>query len=168
MGAVTCALCQQVTHHSVYEQCGPVAKTRAQSASKGKIASAAKALWNVSVDRSSGKDLGLDVDIDFANALLIVSIRDGLIAERNGRCRDRQVQAGDLIVAVNGFFGCADDLLRCCQAAGQLQLTLVRDDSVLEALRHVHPERRRARLFEDEADATYESEGLFVVPPDSL
>merc|ERR1712187_167388 len=72
--------------------------------------------YRVTLDKSSGKGLGLDVDYQAEDdALVITALTEGLSRDWNARCEaGRLLKVGDSIIEVNGQKG-VRALLKTCK-----------------------------------------------------
>jgi len=83
--------------------------------------------FRVSLSKDQGKKLGIDVEhLEEAPNMPIVAIRGGAAAEWNSAHRGRQLQAGDVVVEVNGVSGSAERMLSTCQRSPRLDMTVIR------------------------------------------
>jgi len=82
-------------------------------------------LYYVSLDRTMGVKLGIDVDV--AEVLRISDIRDGLAQDWNERhYDDNRINPGDIVVEVNGISGDPQKMLAVCGSKTVLKVTLQR------------------------------------------
>lgn len=78
----------------------------------------------ISVDRSEGKSLGIEVVTD--GTLVVMSINEGLIQDWNTANPDQAIEEQDLIVEANGISGDVDVILEQCRATQPLKLKVRR------------------------------------------
>lgn len=80
----------------------------------------------VSLDRSNGKPLGVDVDDTDGQSLLLRSLTsDGLLAAYNATAEpSRMIKSGNRIVEVNGVRGSSSALVQECRKACMLRLRI--------------------------------------------
>lgn len=86
--------------------------------------------YQVSIDRSTGTKLGINVLRSEGKSLLINSITGGLFGEWNRSHPDRPVKVGDCIVEINGEKGDALRLRDECKKAIMLHMQL--EESTVE------------------------------------
>mmetsp|Transcript_115321 Transcript_115321/g.180160 ORF Transcript_115321/g.180160 Transcript_115321/m.180160 type:complete len:158 (+) Transcript_115321:71-544(+) len=77
----------------------------------------------VTLDKSNGTRLGVDVDNQDGSTLLIESISAGLVQEWNDKNSDEQVKVGDRIIEVNGI---RNDLIQLVDECKKDQMLKVR------------------------------------------
>lgn len=82
--------------------------------------------FDISLDKTEGTKLGIDVDRQDGKTMLITSINDGLVQGWNEANSDQQVRPGDRVVAVNDFRGDVEQLLMQCQSSDTLRMKLKR------------------------------------------
>jgi len=81
-------------------------------------------LFTVTLDRTSGRALGLDVSTAAVDVLSVVRVKDGLAQEWNSAHTGLPccVQVGDHILEVNGAHGSVKALLEACSQTRVLRL----------------------------------------------
>eukprot|EP00930_Biecheleria_cincta_P006585 TRINITY_DN107619_c0_g1_i1.p1 TRINITY_DN107619_c0_g1~~TRINITY_DN107619_c0_g1_i1.p1 ORF type:complete len:153 (-),score=24.74 TRINITY_DN107619_c0_g1_i1:103-531(-) len=82
--------------------------------------------YSVTVDKSTGARLGIDVDHQDGESLLIESINDGLIKDWNRSGAVEQVRVGDRVVEVNGMRHDVLQLVDQCKKNQVLALRICR------------------------------------------
>jgi len=99
--------------------------------------------FNVEITKREGVKLGIDVDYEFADCLLIDAVSGGgLVAEWNIANPNKQVEVGDCIVAVNGASGTGEQLIQ-----------RVKEDKYLNmAIRRQAPDDQTEELKKQEAE----------------
>jgi len=86
--------------------------------------------YYITLDRTDGKRLGIDVEHDCGNQLFIEAIdAEGLVAAWNKNNPDRQVHLDDRIVEVNGVRGETELLLHECMRDNVLEIMLIRTEA---------------------------------------
>lgn len=84
--------------------------------------------FTVTLDKTQGARLGLDVNHDEGRELFIEKIDEGLVLDWNKEHPDRQVLIDDRIVEVNGVSGDVKLMLNECMQDALLELTLIRSE----------------------------------------
>mmetsp|Transcript_17979 Transcript_17979/g.32624 ORF Transcript_17979/g.32624 Transcript_17979/m.32624 type:complete len:256 (-) Transcript_17979:60-827(-) len=85
----------------------------------------------VDIDRKSAMGLGLEVNGETGETLIIQAIHDGGLAnEWNKSNRDQPLSHGDHIVQINDIYGDSKRLLLALQKRSKLRLTLKRGTSI--------------------------------------
>lgn len=103
-----------------------------------------KSTYIVQLSRRDGERLGLDVDYkQERNSLPIVSITGGVAERWNAENPDQPLAEGDNIIEANGTSQDAAAMVRVCQGAQDLCLTLVRGSGQTDEA--VRPAEGRAR-----------------------
>mmetsp|Transcript_105615 Transcript_105615/g.147241 ORF Transcript_105615/g.147241 Transcript_105615/m.147241 type:complete len:146 (+) Transcript_105615:91-528(+) len=83
--------------------------------------------YEVLLDKTTGKRMGIDVDHKDGKTLLIECINDGLVKEWNDNApTDKKVQINDRIVEVNGFREEVARLVDECQKDQMLHIKVAR------------------------------------------
>mmetsp|Transcript_95445 Transcript_95445/g.169461 ORF Transcript_95445/g.169461 Transcript_95445/m.169461 type:complete len:139 (-) Transcript_95445:112-528(-) len=83
--------------------------------------------YSVTVDRSKGERLGVDVDHQDGTTLLIEYINPGLIQEWNAQAdADNTIQIGDRICEVNGYRNDVLQLVDECKKSQVLNMKILR------------------------------------------
>lgn len=85
-----------------------------------------KTEFDIGLDRTSGKPLGVDVDLQDGTSLYIAGVHAGLVEEWNSANPEMKVQRGDCIVEVNGLRSNAFRLADECMKAQLLRLRVRR------------------------------------------
>eukprot|EP00930_Biecheleria_cincta_P097867 TRINITY_DN89553_c0_g1_i1.p1 TRINITY_DN89553_c0_g1~~TRINITY_DN89553_c0_g1_i1.p1 ORF type:complete len:254 (-),score=55.23 TRINITY_DN89553_c0_g1_i1:59-778(-) len=86
--------------------------------------------FKVKIEREIGtkreKKLGLDIDYAEENqALLVIDINGGCVADWNNNNPGCELRSGDAIVAVNGISGDVDKMLKACCLSPKIELLVV-------------------------------------------
>jgi len=95
--------------------------------------------WTVTLDKSSGERLGIDVDLGNDAYILIDNISQGLVMEWNQKNLAMAVQEKDCILSVNGVRGNASSMVQELKSATVLEVVIQRgygqaaDDDVRKA-----------------------------------
>lgn len=82
--------------------------------------------YSITVEKSEGDRLGLDVELSFVEVLRIAAISQGLIHEWNEEHPHHPVMCGDLIVEVNGVSDSADSMMETLKIDRKLRITFLR------------------------------------------
>ena len=85
--------------------------------------------YEVVLDKTSGTNLGAQVNPGDGATLLVEAVVGGLLKDWNASGRGREVQVGDRIVEVNGVRGDASRLLEQCGQKRLLRMVLRRQDA---------------------------------------
>jgi len=101
----------------------PLPPTRRASASSEDIS---EDIFCVTVDRSDGARLGIEVDTRLSYAVFVERVAGGLFAQWNDRNEEAKVRKGDYLVKVNGISGNADQILAECAKFKPLEIVVVR------------------------------------------
>lgn len=84
--------------------------------------------YKITLDKTQGAKLGIDVNHEDGKELFIESIDEGLITTWNEENPDKQVLIEDRIVEVNGLRGDVKDLLNECMKDVVLEMSLMRTE----------------------------------------
>ncbi|CAK0912231.1 unnamed protein product, partial [Prorocentrum cordatum] len=84
------------------------------------------ATFKVTIDRSDGSKLGIDVDIVNCSTVLVEKVNEGLISMWNVRNPEQVVESGDRIVEVNGVSGLSKRILAQLGVCGLLDIVVLR------------------------------------------
>ena len=89
-------------------------------------------IFKITVDRSDGGELGIDVGIGGAagSAVLVGKVKEGLVEQWNGRNTEAEVRSGDYIVEVNGISGNPMQILAECGQNKILRMAILRSGPV--------------------------------------
>jgi hypothetical protein len=82
--------------------------------------------FEVSVDRSQGQSLGIEVEHYTDSLLVVMSVQEGLIQEFNRENQDSALEVDDLIAGANGVTGDVDNILTECRKTESLRLAVRR------------------------------------------
>mmetsp|Transcript_121411 Transcript_121411/g.220809 ORF Transcript_121411/g.220809 Transcript_121411/m.220809 type:complete len:142 (-) Transcript_121411:53-478(-) len=84
----------------------------------------ASRIYDIKLDKTSGERLGVDVDHQDGNTLLVEAIHEGLVQNWNNNNRGNEVKVGDRIFEVNGVKGDVLQLVDECKKNQVLQMKL--------------------------------------------
>jgi len=117
---------------SILDQCRqeqPLRLTVRRPAVKSEDEVTVEVEYNITLDRTGGQKLGIDVEHECGKQLFIESIdAEGLVAAWSTHNPDRQVHLDDRIVEVNGVRGETQLLLAECMREVVLEITLIRTE----------------------------------------
>ncbi|CAK0793179.1 unnamed protein product [Prorocentrum cordatum] len=82
--------------------------------------------FRVTVDRSDGTSLGIDIDTRDGSAVLVERVTEGLFAQWNDRNEEARVREGDYLVQANGISGNADRIVAECGEFKPLEILVWR------------------------------------------
>mmetsp|Transcript_45644 Transcript_45644/g.74127 ORF Transcript_45644/g.74127 Transcript_45644/m.74127 type:complete len:149 (-) Transcript_45644:106-552(-) len=105
--------------HSAPEVAAPSAAAKADPAASAPLKANE---YSITLDKSSGNRLGIDVDHQDGQTLLVECINPGLVQDWNDN-NAQQVQVGDRIVEVNGM---RDDVLQLVDECKKNQVLLLK------------------------------------------
>mmetsp|Transcript_114945 Transcript_114945/g.297916 ORF Transcript_114945/g.297916 Transcript_114945/m.297916 type:complete len:143 (+) Transcript_114945:125-553(+) len=83
--------------------------------------------WKVTLKKTGGARLGVDVDLSDGVSLLVDSVNDGLMGDWNKANPDKAVKKDDRIISVNGQRGNATNLTEVCKNDDVLEMLVQRD-----------------------------------------
>lgn len=82
--------------------------------------------YSVTIDRTGGTSLGIDLSKKDDKALIIVSIKSGLVSKWNDENPSNKIEVNDRIVQVNGSRGDRQALLDECKTMQILEMKVLR------------------------------------------
>jgi len=86
--------------------------------------------FTVTVDKSGGGALGIDVDLSGKTSVLIEAVRPGLIANWNSAHPKEAVKSGDILVDCNGERDDCEKIVGQCKNANVLKMLISRSKEV--------------------------------------
>mmetsp|Transcript_108968 Transcript_108968/g.305002 ORF Transcript_108968/g.305002 Transcript_108968/m.305002 type:complete len:133 (-) Transcript_108968:142-540(-) len=83
--------------------------------------------WTITLNRTEGSSLGIDVDLTDQTTLQIEEVHDnGLVVSWNKAHPDMELRIGDRVVCVNGTSGSASALVDASKKNAELQMVVRR------------------------------------------
>ena len=100
--------------------------TGSTPAASDEASPAAPSTFKITLDRSDGAKLGVDINFGDGEAVLVEKVNEGLVKQWNCRNEKAEVRSGDYLVKVNGISGDSRRIVAECSETKLLEIVVRR------------------------------------------